>query len=462
MVAGVRGQLGATECTEDGLRYWMEELGRGFLKFDVNDKHWFVRDKHVWRRDDMGQVNNWTARLRRTIAGAATGKVPLGFKSHRVSNAVETQLRTGHKFAVQHDVWDRAPWLFAAPDGVYDLTTGERVPDEVGAKGMLVRMTSVSPAPQGTPTPIWNRVLDEAMLGDQSLVEFIHTWGGYNLSADISWGVFVLMWGTGRNGKGVIMGTTAEIYGDYARTVPAEVFMERKHEAHSTELARLAGARMALMSESDEGRRFNLSRVKALSSPDHKITARFLYENDFEFVASHKHTFVTNAKPVLAHVDPAITARLLLLPFLFRPAVADPRLKERLRPEYPGILRKLMEGAQRAYRAVQNGNMEVLVPAKVKAASEDYFASQDAVTGWMQERVVMKAGATIGVRAAFKDHQDWAHREGRAASLGEKAFVVKMQELFPSVRKIEKNVGYVFEGVELKLLPQEMPTGSAF
>jgi putative DNA primase/helicase len=322
-------------------------------------------------------------------------------------------------------------------------------------------MTTVSPAPPGAPTPIWDTFLMEAMQGDQSLVGFVHNWFGYGLSGDVSWEVFVILWGTGRNGKGVIRRTVATILGDYAITMPAEVLMERKHPGHPTEIARLAGARMVTASETDHGSRLNLSRIKELTGNEGKIAGRFMHRDFFEFPQTHKLSLITNEQPVLTQVGPAIIERVLMLPFLFRPTAPDPRLKVRLIAEYPAILRKLMEGAQRVYLAIQANALADLVPDKVQAASQEYFARQDPVAGWVRARTVVEVGATVGLREAFKDHESWAHRECRAACYSERELSDRLHDLYPQIGKSRRNTGMVLRGLRLRPLSADGGEGCA-
>ena len=64
------------------------------------------------------------------------------------------------------------------------------------------------------------------------------------------------MFGDGRNGKGVFMGTIAGILDEYHCNAPIETFTATTNEQHPTELARLRGARLVTATETEVGRRW--------------------------------------------------------------------------------------------------------------------------------------------------------------------------------------------------------------
>ena len=89
-----------------------------------------------------------------------------------------------------------------------------------------------------------------------------------------------------------------------------------------------------------------------------KMTARFMRCDYFDFVPKFKLWIVGNHKPRLNNVDEAMRRRMLLVPFLVQipPEERDPRLAEKLKVEWPAILRWAIDGClewqkQRSRRA---------------------------------------------------------------------------------------------------------------
>ena len=103
--------------------------------------------------------------------------------------------------------------------------------------------------------------------------------------------------------------------GTYARRIPSEVLLaDDRGTRHPTEIANLVGARLAYASEIDEGRRWNESRLKELSGGD-KLSGRFMRQDLFEFVPSHRLVIYANHRPIIQNPDPAFRSRLRLVPF---------------------------------------------------------------------------------------------------------------------------------------------------
>ena len=103
--------------------------------------------------------------------------------------------------------------------------------------------------------------LDRITGGDAELVAYLQRVFGYALdrrhhaSTRCSFG-----YGTGANGKSVLLSTIAGILGDYHETAQIETFTVSNADRHPTELAALRGARLVTATETEEGRRWAESR----------------------------------------------------------------------------------------------------------------------------------------------------------------------------------------------------------
>src|ERR1019366_636472 len=127
------------------------------------------------------------------------------------------------------------------------------------------------------------------------------------------------------------------LMGDYAKAAPIETFLDSKHEQHPTNLAGLQGARLVTAVETEDGKRWAESRIKALTGGD-RISARFMRQNFFEFTPQFKLFVAGNHKPGLRSVDEAMRRRFNLLPFTVTIPVAerDLELGQKLREEWGG------------------------------------------------------------------------------------------------------------------------------
>jgi putative DNA primase/helicase len=188
----------------------------------------------------------------------------------------------------------------------------------------------------------------------------------------------VFLWGDGGNGKGTFLNTFAAIMGDYAIKAPMETFMARKFDAHPTELAGLHGARLVYASENEEGRSWAQAKLQELTGGD-PIRARFMNKNFFTYDPTFKLTFMGNLQPTLQTTDNAMKRRMCMVPFDKRPAIVDTELFEKLKPEWPGILRWAINGC---VDWLEHGLPR---PPVVIGANEDYFAEQDLIAQWLAD-----------------------------------------------------------------------------
>ena len=153
------------------------------------------------------------------------------------------------------------------------------------------------------------------------------------------------------------------------------------------------------------------------------IPARFMHQNFFDVIPSHKLIIAGNHKPKLKVVDEAIRARLLLIPFTVTipEAERDPELTEKLRAEYPAILRRTIDGCL-DWRANGLG-----VPPAVRDASDDYFHEQDMTAHWLDECCERKQLAFTASSELFASWKAWATEHG-VEVLTEKAFAKALQD----------------------------------
>ena len=193
--------------------------------------------------------------------------------------------------------------------------------------------------------PAVDAFLDRITADNAELQGFLQRYIGYCCTGFTTEHVFVFAYGTGANGKSTFINTIARILGDYATVADMSTFITSNTERHPTDLAKLRGARLVVAQETQKGRRWDETKIKALTGGD-KITARFMRQDFFDFVPTFKLFICGNHKPRLGSVDEAMRRRLLLVPFTVQipPAERDPRLAEKLKAEWPAILRWCLEG----------------------------------------------------------------------------------------------------------------------
>ena len=181
-----------------------------------------------------------------------------------------------------------------------------------------------------------------------------------------------------------------------------ETFTATQYERHPTDLAGLRGARLVTSQETEEGRHWAESKIKALTGGD-PITARFMRQDFFTYMPAFKLVIAGNHKPALRGVDEAIRRRFHLIPFTV--TIADKRdgdLPEKLKAEWPGILRVDDRGLPRmaAHRPRP--------PDTVRDATAAYLGEEDAIARWIEECCITGKQHWCAVAELWPSWQRWA------------------------------------------------------
>jgi putative DNA primase/helicase len=240
---------------------------------------------------------------------------------------------------------------------------------------------------------------------NRELISFLQRYMGYCLTGDTFEHVLIFLYGTGANGKGVFVNTVSRIFGTYATIAPIEMFLTSKYERHPTEIAKLRGVRLVVAQETERGRRWDVNKIKMLTSDD-RLTGRFMRQDFFDFKPTHKLIITGNNKPSLRSVDEAIRRRFLLVPFTVEipPAERDPKLAEKLTAEWPAILRWMADGCLEWQRE------GLKVPAIVRSATDEYFDNEDTIGQWIEDWIERDPDALTLTANLFENWKVWCER----------------------------------------------------
>src|SRR5262249_15913067 len=149
-------------------------------------------------------------------------------------------------------------------------------------------------APSGD-CPRFLKFLSEITDGDTELQAYLRRVLGYCLTGITREHALFFNYGTGANGKGVLMSTVAYIMGDYHKATPIETFTVTNHDRHPTELAGLMGARLVTATETETGRRWAEARMKQLTGGD-PVSARYMRQDFFDYTPQYKINISGNHK----------------------------------------------------------------------------------------------------------------------------------------------------------------------
>lgn len=421
--------------TQDGIARQFAERYSGRLRFCHDAGRWYEWTGTHWIQDKTDAAFQFVRLLAREISETGDAKIVKQVRQVAFARGVETFARSDPALAVTAASWDKNRFLLGTPAGTVDLTTGKRrdgLPDEG-----ITKVTAVAPAETGD-CPLFQHFLLEATGGDRDLVKFLQQWFGYCLTGDIREHALLFGYGPGGNGKGVLLNTIVGIMGDYAVVAPADTFTASIGDRHPTDVAMLRGARLVAASETEKGRKWAESRIKQLTGGD-PVTARFMRRDFFTFQPEFKLFIVGNHEPTLDTVDDAARRRINIVPFLHRPEHTDMELTDKLRQEWPGILRWMIDGC------VDWQFSGLSRPQCVLDATADYFDEQDLFGQWLSDRCEVSVGNERLFATSAGLYQSWCHYSNSAGEKpgSQKAFAALLKKRKLSEARTKSARGFV-------------------
>jgi len=374
-------------------------------KFDVDRRQWrcydaggrFLEDR---ARMVMEMVRDGVRETAASLPLSAAAKIA----SARTIGAVELLLRHDQRHVVRAAQFDADPFALNTPAGVVDLRTGGVRPH--GPDLLLTKMTAAIPTREDS--GLWRAFLEDITCGNVELAQYLQRVFGYFITGDISEHILLWLVGVGANGKSVFTDAIRDALGDYARVIPAATLMETRGERHPTEIASLAGVRVAISSEVSEGQRLDEAKVKSLTG-DAILAARQMRTDFFEFPRTHKHVVAGNYRPVLRSADQAMRRRIRIVPFeaVFAGERMDPRLPEKLRAVGGETLQWLIDGAI----AWQREGLDP--PSIVRDASDGLIEDQDWMGIWLGDCCdVSDPAARCPSKVLYESYRRWAEDRG--------------------------------------------------
>lgn len=359
--------------TEHGqnLRY-NHEKGRWIL---WNGTRWeYQPDNHAGVRElakttivNMDTTNNATAKRHQAKSLSNAG----------ISNMLNMACTNQH-IIISSDRLDAHPHDLNTPTGIVNLETGETTTHNPAR--LHTKQTLIGPDPT-MPTPGWNAFLETTFQGNQTLIGYFQRLCGYAATGDSDQAILPFFFGSGANGKSVAVEVLMAVLGDYADAAPRGL-LTTGPKSHETEIASLAGLRLAVAAEVNETDQFDEGKVKLLTGGD-RIKARYLFRDFFSFNPTHTLILMGNYQPKVASGGDSFWRRLRIVPFTYR--VPDEHRVEGLAKilvteEGPGILHWIIQGA---ITALRDGLQD---PPEVRAATHEYSLEEDALGRFLDDR----------------------------------------------------------------------------
>lgn len=422
------------------------------IRYSYSQKRWYTWTGKLWLPDAQAEVERYAKSTARYIhVEAATCKDDTTYKaltawikaseSKAGRMAMLTLATSEPGIEVKAEELDRDPWLLNCQNGVVDLRTGELLAHDPAR--LITKIVPVA-YDAAVECPLFERFLSQVFAGDSELMRFVKRAVGYSLTGSTRERVLLVCHGSGKNGKTTLLRLLRDLLADYGLRIATSTLMLQKRNAGAAtpDVVALRGARFVYASETEQGHKLAESFIKDLTGSD-PLSGRALYQGQTEFTPQCKVWLATNHKPAIRGTDNAVWDRIRLIPFLvrFEGSADDKELPEKLRAEWPGILRWAVEGCLEWQRDGLG------LPPAVKKATEAYRAEQDVLTGFLDECTVSESGAKVTAKDIYSAYTAWAEANGEKAE-SQKAFGGYLVER--GYEHEPKRAGYVWYGLRLR------------
>lgn len=345
--------------------------------------------------------------------------------------------------------FDANRMLFTTGNGTIDLATGTLRP--WNKADMLTQAAEDVIYVPGRTNETWDNYLAD-ILPDPDVRRFFQTFIGYCLTGSVKERKIVVCYGLGRNGKSVLLRVLYKLLGPYAGTIRPDMLLVRGGDPHPAEEAALLGKRLVVTSEIEKGRRFDASKVKALTGGDIRA-ARRMHENFWDLEPTAKIIVATNHKPTVSDASDSFWDRMCLVPFKVRIADAkvDKDLMEKLFADLPSILNWAVEGT---LRWVKEG---LVVPDAVRESSAEYRAAEDKMADFLAECLEFTCLGKIANRDVIALAKDWCSKNGLPYAFSDKAVGDRLLEA--GAVRAKTNGARIWRGVQERGKKAEHPAG---
>lgn len=348
------------------------------IRFCHDFKKWIVWDGQRWEPDGAERVKRLVQMtmlkfLEQAIRAENENAAKFAKESLANRHIKDAMAMAQPNLSIRADELDQHVYLLNFKNGTVDLRTGElhaHDPKQFITKTVHHEYRPEANCPQFL-------VFLQTVLPDEKIRNFVQKALGYSLTADTIEKAVFIPFGTGDNGKSLLLTLFLFLLEEYSMLLQIDTLMTRQESSNSqSDLADLRGARFVPTSETEEGQRLAEGKLKRITQGMGKIKAVRKYENPIMFPETHKLWIDCNHKPVVRGTDNAIWNRLHMIPFTVTipKDKQDRQLLAKLKQEAQGILAWSVAGAALWWKEGLGKPVEVT----------------EAVAGWRKESEPLK------------------------------------------------------------------------
>ncbi|ORE86038.1 hypothetical protein ATO7_12113 [Oceanococcus atlanticus] len=404
----------------------------------ANNNAYMYNDAGLWPRIDDRELKQWAANQL-----SASGEPATATRTAGIADMLKTCLYVrNHEFNVgpAECVNCLNGELVLTGSGAWELKPHKR--EHYRTSQIAVEYDPNAEAPN------FERFLGEIFHGDPDAdekAEFLLAFIGYTLMAHCIYELFLILIGSGANGKSVVLYLLQELIGktNVCAVQPSQ-FGNRFQRAHLH--AKLAN----IVTEIKQGELIDDAALKGIVSGE-ATTVEHKNQPPFELTPYATCWFGTNHMPHTRDFSDALSRRARILTFnnTFTPEKgnADPHLRQKLKAELPGILNLALA----AYaRAVRDGFKE---PSSSRAARMEWQTEADQVAQFVRDQCRPNDSARLTPEQIYTHYKQWARSNSIKNTLAHSPFASRLKRL--GYASSPSNGRRVVKGLEIN--PPETP-----
>lgn len=445
-----------------------------WLRWNVSAKEWFYYNGKVWKEDTGGMIASRCAKkladaliiYSTNIADEDKRKRYIDHYSklgkYRFRMTMLDDARDG-MFVSQED-FDRDDYLLNLQNGVLDLRNFVLIQHD---PDLLLSKICNAEFKEDATSERWLKFMDEVMQGNKLKIKYLQVILGYALTGDTKEEKCFLLYGkTTRNGKSTLVETISYMLGEsegYALSMRPETLAVKKNNDSrqaNSDIARLKGCRFLNASEPPKRMLLDDSQLKVLTGRD-QVTARNLYQKDFQFFPSFKLFINTNYLPLIRDNKLFESERINVITFdkHFEEWEQDKTLKDKLKQpdSLSGILNWCLDGLK-IYQ--EEG---IKPPEEIKMANNEYKFSSDKIANFIGECLEEDVTVNCAASEVFVRYKEWC-KENEYGIENKKNFYSELRDkgiLYPSATVNGRTVANALVGYRV-LRSNNVPRNTFF
>lgn len=309
--------------------------------------------------------------------------------------------------------------LINLKNGMLDLRTNELLEHATEYKSTVQLNVVYDPVAKCN---LFDEKLREIFDDNHEKIDYMLQWMLYCMLPTYQHQKFLIMLGTGRNGKGVLTNILVDILGK--ENCAFESFSDLAADKNYS-LINLMDKYVNIASELSN-KESETDTIKRLTGGDY-ISSREIYKGKLQFKNFAKLLLVSNSIPRVTNFDKAFLSRVEILEFTKSfEANPDTNLTTKLNSELSGILNRILSKSSKLLR--DNGEIKLQIPESIKQDQSKYKSSFHSVCEFIDEECTLTTDDDsdidkgVKLKILYERYREWCQDESGYRPVGKKAF----------------------------------------